>query len=159
MPSSSALQNPELLSPSGALSSQEISARPWQPVAPGFSLKVLRGGADSDTRVLLLRLEPGTVIARHRHSGEVHSLMLEGRRRLLDSGVEVGPGDYVYEPSGNVDSWMAIGDAPAVVFVTARGAMDYLEEGGPGRSTTSSVTRAYREYLAQHVIATGVTSA
>lgn len=156
---SSALHRPELLAPGGTLPAAELAARPWQPVAPGFSLKVLRGGADTDTRALLLRLEPGTVIARHRHSGEVHSLTLEGRRRLLESGVEIGPGGYVYEPAGNVDSWMAVGEEPVVVFVTARGEMTYLEEGGPARSTTSSVTEAYREYLARHVATAGQTRA
>lgn len=49
---------------------------------------------------------------------------------------------------------MAIGEVPAVVFVTARGAMEYQEEGGPRRGTTSSATRAYREYLAQRATAT-----
>jgi len=58
--------------------SPEIESLPWQPVRPGFSVKLLRGGGDDDTRVQLLRLEPGTVIPRHRHTGEVHA------NRLLD---------------------------------------------------------------------------
>jgi 2,4'-dihydroxyacetophenone dioxygenase len=41
---------------------------------------------------------------------EVHALNLAGTRKLLDTGEVVGPGGYVYEPAGNVDSWMAIGD-------------------------------------------------
>lgn len=85
---------------------------PWQPISPGFSLKVVRGGGDDDTRVLLLRVEPGTVIGRHRHGGEVHALQLAGQRELLDTGEVVGPGGYVYEPPGNVDSWRRSATSP-----------------------------------------------
>jgi quercetin dioxygenase-like cupin family protein len=131
-----------------------IDALPWQPISPGFSLKVVRGGSsDDDTRVLLLRLEPGTVIGRHRHSGEIHALNLAGSRTILDGGEVIGPGGYVYEPPGNVDSWMATGDVPVIVFLTARGAIEYLDERGAPitRSTTSSVSAAYRRFVEQQV--------
>jgi 2,4'-dihydroxyacetophenone dioxygenase len=57
----------------------------------------------------LLRLEPGAEIATHRHTGEVHAFNLEGSRQL-SSGEIIGPGDYVYEPLGNMDSWKVVGD-------------------------------------------------
>jgi len=129
--------------------SPELADLPWMPIRPGFSLKLVRGGGDDDTRALLLRVEPGTVIARHRHDGEVHALNLAGSRTLLDTGEIVGPGGYVYEPAGNVDSWMAIGDEPLIVFLTARGAIEYIDDHGAvtSRSTTSSVTRAYTAHV------------
>lgn len=77
-------------------------ARPWQPVSPGFSRKVLPCPPDG-RRVLMLRVEPGTLVGRHRHTGQVQCLDLSGRR-LLDTGEVVGPGDYVDEPEGNVDA-------------------------------------------------------
>lgn len=125
------------------------NALPWQPIFPGFSLKLLRGGDDEDTRALLLRVEPGTVIAKHRHFGEVHALNLEGSREILDTGNVIGPGGYVYEPDGNVDSWRATGDVPCIVFVTVRGAMDYLGENGQStsRSTTRTLTESWRRFL------------
>jgi 2,4'-dihydroxyacetophenone dioxygenase len=132
-----------------------IDALPWQPISPGFSLKVVRGGRDDDTRVLVLRVEPGTVIGRHRHSGEIHALNLAGARKILDSGLVIGPGDYVYEPPGNVDSWMAIGDEPAIVFLTARGSIEYLGEKGEvlSRTTTESVTDGYRQFVDAQTVA------
>ena len=136
--------------PSAPLS-PAIEALPWQPLRPGFHLKVVRGGAtDDDTRVLLLRLEPGTVIPRHRHFGEVHALNLAGSRKILETGEVIGPGGYVYEPPGNVDSWMAIGDVPVVVFVTTRGALEYIDERGEviSRTTTTSITERYRQFIA-----------
>src|SRR5438105_10354381 len=124
-----------------------IDALPWLPVVPGFDMKLVRGGSDDDTRVLLLRLQPGTVVARHRHGGEVHALNLSGTRKLLDTGELIGPGGYVYEPPGNVDSWMAVGDEPVIVFATARGVIEYLDDAGNVRRsvTTASVTAHHRE--------------
>jgi quercetin dioxygenase-like cupin family protein len=123
---------------------------PWAEISPGFSLKVLHGDSDRDTRALLLRLEPGTVIRRHRHEGEVHALNLVGRRKILESGEEIGPGGYVYEPPGNVDSWMAIGEEPVIIFVTVRGALETLDDQGnvTARSSTATTAEAYRRFLA-----------
>jgi len=122
-------------------------ALPWLPLRPGFSMKVLHGETDADTRVLLLRLEPGTVIGRHRHEGEVHALNLAGQRKLLDTGEIIGPGGYVYEPPGNVDSWMAVGEQPLVIFVTVRGSIEALDEDGnvTARTTTGTAFVAYQQ--------------
>ncbi len=99
--------------------------------------------------MLLLRVEPGTLIPRHRHEGDVHAFNLAGRREL-HTGEIVGPGGYVYEPPGNVDSWRAIGDEPVIVHVVARGALDYLGEDDRvlSRSTTSSTGESYRRFVA-----------
>jgi 2,4'-dihydroxyacetophenone dioxygenase len=121
---------------------------PWLPVKPGFDLQLLRGGDDDDTRALLLRLQPGTVIELHRHSGEVHAYNIAGTRRILQTDQIVGPGEYVYEPPGNVDSWMAVGTEPLIVFVTVRGPIEYIDERGRvlRSSTTSSLTQAYADH-------------
>jgi 2,4'-dihydroxyacetophenone dioxygenase len=126
---------------------------PWADLSPGFQLKLLHGEADDDTRALLLRLQPGTVVGRHRHSGEVHAINLAGRRELIDTGEIVGPGGYVHEPAGNVDSWRAVGDEPCVVFVTVRGAIDALGDDGRvlRRTTTGSIAADYSRVLAAHV--------
>jgi quercetin dioxygenase-like cupin family protein len=138
--------------------SPALDALPWQPVSPGFHLKVVRGSSDdNDTCVLLLRLEPGTVIARHRHAGEIHALNLAGSREILDTGEVIGPGGYVYEPPGNVDSWRAIGDDPVIVFLTARGAIEYIDGRDQvlSRSTTASVSERYRAFAATGVVPGG----
>lgn len=124
----------------------DVDDLPWQQIKPGFHRKLLRGGGDGDVRVQLLRLEPGTVIPRHRHAGEVHALNLTGSRKLLDTGEVIGPGGYVYEPPGNIDSWMAVGDTPVIVFTTAQGAIEYLDDRDQviGRTTTSGATREYQ---------------
>jgi quercetin dioxygenase-like cupin family protein len=127
-----------------------LAALPWQPIHPGFSLKLVRGSHDDTaSRAVLLRLEPGTVIAPHRHTGEVHAYNLAGTREL-DTGERIGPGGYVFEPAGNHDSWRAVGDEPVIVFVTVTGAIEYLDDRGEviSRTTTSSATRSYEAFVA-----------
>src|SRR5262245_61791664 len=124
----------------------DAEALPWVPIAPGFSFKLIRATSDDDVWVELLRLEPGTIIPRHRHTGEVHAYTVAGRRELLDTGEIVGPGSYVYEPSGNVDSWRAVGTVPLLIFVTVLRAIEYLDEHGAviRRSTATTAAEAYR---------------
>ena len=86
--------------------------------------------------VELLRLEPGAAIPLHRHTGEVHAFNLQGTRELC-TGERVGPGDYVYEPAGNVDAWKAMGETPLIVFVVVMGAVEYL---GPDDAVTPRYT-------------------
>lgn len=103
----------------------DSSAMPWIPLGPGESFKPL--AFLPNCRVLLLRVEPGTIIPRHRHLGAVHAFNVSGWRRL-DTGEMVGPGAFVYEPAGNVDSWQAVGDEPAIVHIASFGPMEYLAD-------------------------------
>lgn len=104
---------------------------PWIPMeSPGLSYKPLRFFRDGSGWVYLFRLEPGTRIPRHRHTGEVHAFNISGRRQLLDTGEVVGPGGYVYEPLGNVDSWKVVGEEPVVLLINVRGGVEYLGEDG-----------------------------
>lgn len=128
---------------------------PWIPLGPGESFKPLRFLAQDRGRVLLLRLEPGTLVPLHRHLGEVHAYNLAGRRRLIETDEIVGKGGYVYEPAGNVDSWMAVGDEPVIVHITSYGAMEYLGSSGDvvKRDRASSLREAYLRYCAENGVA------
>jgi quercetin dioxygenase-like cupin family protein len=122
---------------------------PWVPLGDGKSFKPLLFLPDDRGWVQLLRLEPGTVMKRHRHTGEVHAWNVRGRRRLM-TGEIVGPGGYVYEPAGNTDTWEAIGDEPLIVHVVVYGAVEYLDDEGRVIARVSAATleekaRAYFE--------------
>src|SRR5215468_10084695 len=78
----------------------------------------------------LMRLEPGSAVALHRHTGEVHAFNLAGTREILGTGERAGPGNYVYEPAGTVDGWRAVGDEPCVVHIKVAGAIEYLGDDG-----------------------------
>jgi quercetin dioxygenase-like cupin family protein len=122
---------------------------PWVPLSADKAFKPLRFLSDNRGFVELLRLEPGAAIPLHRHTGEVHALNLEGWR-LLSSGERVGPGDYVHEPAGNVDSWTVIGAAPLVVMVVVHGAVEYLDDDGcvTARYTSDGLLDLYRRHCA-----------
>lgn len=133
-----------------SVASQQVDTEslPWIPLGPGESFKPLRFFPNDRGRILLLRLEPGTLVPRHRHTGEVHGFNIAGRRRLLETQEEIGPGGYVYEPPGNVDSWMAVGNEPVIVHITAYGAVEYLGEHDEvvQRHTASSLLATYQRY-------------
>jgi anti-sigma factor ChrR (cupin superfamily) len=127
---------------------------PWMPVAPGLSSRPLAFFPDNAGWAVLLRVEPGTRIARHRHLGAVHGFVLSGRRRLADGRI-LGPGDFDYEPAGQIDAWSVEGDAPLVSFFVVRGPVEYLDEDGrvTHRDTAPAKAELYRRYCAEHGLA------
>jgi 2,4'-dihydroxyacetophenone dioxygenase len=142
------------MTPSAHYASQPLDTAsiPWIPLGPGESFKPLRFFPNDRGRVLLLRVDPDTVIPRHRHLGEVHGFNIAGSRQLLDTGEIVGPGAYVYEPAGNVDSWMGVGDEPVIVHITSFGAMEYLGDNDEvlRRDSASSLQEIYLRYCQEH---------
>ena len=126
----------------------DTGALDWVPLSAGLSAKPLAYEAGYTGYQALLRVEPGTVVARHRHTGEVHAYHLSGQRLLIDTGEVVGPGAYVYEPPGNVDTWSAVGDQPLIIQVVVHGAVEYLDDADQvvQRVTTSALVEHYRRY-------------
>jgi len=124
----------------------------WIPEGPGkwsLPLQFLPDENGQGGWVELMRLEPGTKLTLHRHHGEVHGLNLQGQRRL-DDGRVIGAGDYVFEPSGNVDSWEAVGDEVLILHVVVRGDVDYVAADGSVQRhiTTADVKAGYRDFCA-----------
>ncbi|WP_394412263.1 cupin domain-containing protein [Roseateles sp. BYS78W] len=123
----------------------------WMPEGEGkWSLPLqFLPEAEGGGWVELMRLAPGTALTLHRHHGEVHGLNLQGHRRL-DDGRVIGPGDYVFEPDGNVDSWAAVGDEVLVLHVVVRGDVDYVAPNGAlqRRITTADRIADYRAFCA-----------
>ena len=117
----------------------------WIPLREGLSFKPITFFPDDAGLQLLLRVEPGTVIPRHRHTGEIHGFNLSGRRLLIDTAEVIGPGTYVHEPSGNVDTWKAIGDEPCIIHIEVNGRIEHLDDTG---AVTHVVDAAFyrREY-------------
>ena len=64
----------------------------------------------------------------------------------------VGPGDYVYEPPGNVDWWKIIGDEVMVALVVVMGEVEFLGPGGRVRGRASAATQRaeYESWCLQH---------
>lgn len=124
----------------------------WIPEGEGkwsLPLQFLPNEGQESGWVELMRLAPGTRLPLHRHHGEVHGLNLQGQRRL-DDGRIVDAGSYIFEPSGNVDSWDAVGDEVLVLHVVVRGDVDYLNSDGSVRQRITAAQRVadYRAFCA-----------
>jgi 2,4'-dihydroxyacetophenone dioxygenase len=115
----------------------------WIPTGEGKSFRPLRFEANGWSE--LMRLEPGAVVSLHRHTGDVHAYNLSGTRQILGTGELVGPGDFVYEPTGTIDSWQAIGDTTCIVHIKVVGAVEYLDadDNVTGRADSASQLASY----------------
>lgn len=109
----------------------------WIPTGDGKSFRPLRFEPDGWSE--LMRLEPGSVVALHQHTGEVHAYGLSGAREILGTSEIAGPGSYSYEPAGNTDTWRAVGDQPCVLHIKVTGAVQYL---GPDGEVTETINAA-----------------
>lgn len=115
------------------------SERHWVPSStPGKSSSPLQFLDNDRGFAELLRMEPGVNMPLHRHTGEIHAWNLAGTRKLC-TGEVIGPGDYVYEPPGNVDWWQVIGDEPMLALVVVMGTVEFL---GPDHAVTCRASAA-----------------
>lgn len=120
-------------------------SQPWLAHDSGISSKLLSLFRDDGGWVCLLRLEPGAYIPMHRPRGEIHSYILSGRKRNKTDSRVLGPGEYDFEPPGNINSWTTEGDEPLVVLLIALGLIEYLDQDGRvvRRETTESKAEEY----------------
>ncbi|MBV8656331.1 MAG: hypothetical protein JO142_00755 [Burkholderiales bacterium] len=125
----------------------DLNAGLWIPEGPGKWSRPLRFLPDQSGWVELMRLEPGIKLGLHRHTGTVHAYNLAGHRQL-STGETIAPGEYVYEPHGNVDWWQATGTEPLVVFVVVTGNVEYLADDGSVAKLITWQSRVddYRRY-------------
>src|SRR5580704_12963845 len=70
----------------------DTQSMPWIATGPGKAFRPLRFTADGWSE--LMRLDPGSMVALHRHTGEVHAFNLSGTREIFGTGERVGPGNY-----------------------------------------------------------------
>ena len=130
----------------------DTDGMPWIPTGPDKSFRPLRFAADGWSE--LMRLEPGSTVALHRHTGEVHAFNLAGTREILGTGEQVGPGNYVYEPAGTVDGWGATGGEPCVVHIKVVGRIEYLDGNGQVIESVNAETQRalYLAWCREHSV-------
>jgi quercetin dioxygenase-like cupin family protein len=98
-------------------------------VGEGRGLRLLRILPNEAGYAAIMRVDPGHAIPPHRHSGAVHAYNLSGSRRI-HTGDVIGPGAYVFEPPGNIDTWEAIGEEPCLILIVVEGDVEYLTPEG-----------------------------
>jgi quercetin dioxygenase-like cupin family protein len=71
----------------------------WQPVADGIDMRVLYRGGPGERRTVLLRMQPGSTVAAHRHHADEECFVLEGEVRM--GAMSFGRGDYLIARGGS----------------------------------------------------------
>jgi quercetin dioxygenase-like cupin family protein len=90
---------------------------PFADLGGGLWLQLAMVDLPNGLWVMRIRLDPGTVLLRHRHTGPVHAFTVSGRWRYLEYDDVNLPGSYLYEPAQSVHTLEAPGDNDAVTEV------------------------------------------
>jgi 2,4'-dihydroxyacetophenone dioxygenase len=124
----------------------------WIPLSAGISFKPIVFFPDDTGYQLLLRVEPGAVVPRHHHTGEVHAFVISGQRRIAGCPDLIRAGSYIYEPVDNIDTWEAVGDEPCVIHIEANGRVEYLDDNNNVIRYTDATTAraAYLDWCHEH---------
>lgn len=97
---------------------------PWDPMAPGVSMKTLRSDQASGAATLLVKLDAGASFPEHNHPGGEEVFVLEGDIQLDQH--RLGTGDYLYTPPGEKHAvWSQKG---CTVFVVVPKPIEILNE-------------------------------
>ncbi len=102
------------------------SARGWTRCDDTFSMKVLSVDAARHCVEVLFRIKAGSRTGPHKHLCETHVFVLEGRVRNHAIACSFGPGDYCFQPDGDVHDEEFVEDT--VAYVSYRGHDDTLVE-------------------------------
>jgi anti-sigma factor ChrR (cupin superfamily) len=98
-----------------------VSDLPWTPIRfPGCHVKTLLLDKETGLATVLLRMEPGAELPDHEHVLIEQTYVLEGRlvdKEGPDTGVEAGPGDFIWRPAGSRHAaWAPEGGLMIAVF-------------------------------------------
>jgi 2,4'-dihydroxyacetophenone dioxygenase len=101
---------------------------PWVEQTPGVWFKLLRTSPSEERYTNLLKVAPGGLLARHRHPGPVEAWVIAGSWRYLEHDWVAGPGDYIYEPIGDVHTLVVDPAEEMITLFQVSGGVVYLDE-------------------------------
>ena len=85
----------------------------WIPLSTGISFKPIVFFPGDTGYQLLLKVEPGAVVPRHHHTGEVHAFVRSGQRRIAGCPPRVRSRFSGLPPAGSVSVESSEGGAAA----------------------------------------------
>ena len=89
--------------------------RIWVRQAPGVEYSPIVLCASQGYYVNLLRVTRSGVLSSHRHFGPVHAFTLKGTWYYEEHPWRAQPGDYVYEPPGELHTLIVPQDCPEMI--------------------------------------------
>ncbi len=105
---------------------------PWVSDTPGYSFKLAHVDLDSGLWVVRTRLEPGTALQTHRHTGNVLGFTIAGKWHYREYQHEYRRGSHIFEPANSVHTLEAPpdGEEPADIWFAVWGANLLLDDDG-----------------------------
>lgn len=117
----------EQINPNIKVVAGAASTTPWTDCGPGIQIKVLAVDLEHHSVQYLARTGPGHNPGVHRHNADASIFILEGSVKNLTTGCEFGPGDFCFQPTGDVHEEV-VGPEGVVSYVSQRGDSDVLIE-------------------------------
>ncbi|MEU1598436.1 cupin domain-containing protein [Streptomyces sp. NPDC005708] len=136
-----------------AIYSHHPGTMPWIPVVDGVSAKPLRFTADGQGWASVVRIDPGSRVPRHRHTGDVQGVVLRGRCRYSPDDPWLEAGAYLHEADGAEDEVLACPEAGAeILFIVAGPRVEYLGDDGSvvHVDDQQSKRRAYAKFCTEN---------
>lgn len=99
----------------------------WRDCGPGIQIKVLAVDLEHNSVQYLARTGPGHNPGIHRHNADASIYVIEGSVKNLTTGCEFGPGDFCFQPIGDVHEEV-VGPEGVLTYVSQRGDSDLLIE-------------------------------
>jgi len=124
--------------------------RLWAPVGPDTWSRPIHLNVTGGFYVHLLRVRRSGVLQRHRHSGQVHALVMRGSWYYLEHDWVAHENSYVFEPPGETHTLVVPDDcAEMVTLFTVHGALMYVDTEGRSTGYDDVFTRIekYREHF------------
>ena len=98
------------------------------PIFPGAcEIAVLQGDPANPNADVLLRVGPGYVLPRHKHTSAERMILLEGEMRVKYDGSEavtLTPSTYAYGPAGLPHEAVCMSASRCVLFIAFEGPVD-----------------------------------
>ena len=99
----------------------------WQDCGPGIQIKVLAVDEKNHSVQYLARTPAGHNPGVHRHNADAYLYVLEGSVHNKTTGCDFGPGDFCFQPKGDVHEEV-VGPDGVTAYVVQNGDSDLLIE-------------------------------
>lgn len=127
----------------------------WVPTTDSVAFKPLLLHASGGYYINLLRVRKSGVLSRHRHSGDVHALVLKGKWYYLEHDWVAEEGSFAYEPPGETHTLYVPEDVEEMItWFSVKGGYTYVDKNGIATGYEDVFTKI--EAARNHYIKNGI---
>ncbi|MEY2421923.1 MAG: 2,4-dihydroxyacetophenone dioxygenase [Acidimicrobiaceae bacterium] len=125
---------------------------PFVDLGDGSSFQLLHVDEPVGLWIMRVRLDPGTTLPTHRHTGLVLAFTHAGRWRYREYTDESTAGSYLYEPAGSVHTLTVpadVAETTDITFVVFGANLNLTEDGAVGSVVDAASVLATYDYLCE----------